>query len=253
MKLFVKAISDIGNVRERNEDMIMVCNELLRDNSKTFEFQLEELKYPLLIAIADGMGGNKGGQIASEIVLTEMKIFFEEISSEITTHEFKSKLKNQINLIHKKILDEGKISSERMGMGSTFTGVIFFEKVIYLLNVGDSRIYRFRNGILTQLSRDHSLREMMQDPDAPQNIIVNSFGAGENIFFDLEDISTRILSEDYLLLCSDGLNSELSDEEIEMYLTQELNIFQLVSRVKEKGGNDNISVALISFEKIIYF
>ena len=113
-----------------------------------------------------------------------------------------------------------------------------------MINIGDSRLYRFREGILSQLSRDHSLSEMTNNPDAPKNIIVNSFGAGQKIFFDFEDISTRILDSDILLLCSDGLTGELTDEEIEPILCQPDSIDILINQAKDHGGKDNISIII---------
>jgi protein phosphatase len=133
-------------------------------------------------------------------------------------------------------------------MGSTFVGILFFQNSIFLINIGDSRLYRFREEILTQLSRDHSLSEMTNNPDAPKNIIVNSFGAGQKIFFDFEDISNRILHNDKILLCSDGLNSELADDEIESLISDTLDPIRFVSAVKNKEGNDNVSVIIIHYK-----
>lgn len=248
MKLIINAISDIGNVRQNNEDMILVGNEFLRDTFKNYEFDFESSEQPFLIAIADGMGGHKGGAYASEIVLTEMNKVICNLKGKFSNEYLKDFLNERITAIHTKLLDEGANNLEKTGMGSTFVGVLFFQNSIFLINIGDSRLYRFREEILTQLSRDHSLSEMTNNPDAPKNIIVNSFGAGQKIFFDFEDISNRILHNDKILLCSDGLNSELEDDEIESLISDTLNPIRLVSAVKSKEGNDNVSVIIIHYK-----
>ncbi|CAN1557245.1 PTC1 Serine/threonine protein phosphatase [Flavobacteriaceae bacterium] len=249
MKLIINTISDIGNVRQNNEDMILVGNEFLRDASKSYEFDFESSEHPFLIAIADGMGGHKGGAYASEIVLTEMNKVIRDLKGELSNADLKDFLNERITAIHTKLLDEGAKDVEKTGMGSTFVGILFFQNSIFLINIGDSRLYRFREGILTQLSRDHSLSEMTNNPDAPKNIIVNSFGAGQKIFFDFEDISQRILHNDKILLCSDGLNSELTDDEIESLISDAPDPIRLVDAAKNKEGKDNVSVIIIHYKR----
>ena len=242
MKLIIEAISDIGSVRTNNEDMILVGNEFFRDAVKSYEFDFESSEYPFLIAVADGMGGHKGGEYASEIVVTEMNKVVRNLKVDLPLRDLKSYLGENIKSIHSRLIDEGSKDSEKTGMGSTFIGVLFFQNSIFLINIGDSRMYRFREGILTQLSKDHSLSEMSGNLDAPKNIILNSFGAGEKIFFDFEDISDRILENDTLLFCSDGLSGELADEEIEAILSKQDSAINLITQAKLQGGKDNISL-----------
>jgi len=242
MKLIINAISDIGNVRSNNEDMILIGNEFLRDAFKNYEFDFESSGHPFLISVADGMGGHKGGEYASEIVLNEMNRVIRSLPINLPMSELKNTLKKNILTIHKQLIEDGLKDPAKTGMGSTFIGVLFFQNSIFMINIGDSRLYRFREGILTQLSRDHSLSEMTNNSDAPKNIIVNSFGAGQKIFFDFEDISTRILDSDILLLCSDGLTGELTDVEIETILSQPDSMDILLNLAKDHGGKDNISI-----------
>jgi serine/threonine protein phosphatase PrpC len=248
MKLIINAISDIGNVRLNNEDMILVGNEFLRDASMSYEFDFESSEHPLLIAVADGMGGHKCGAYASEIVLAEMNKAIRDLKGELSNTDLKDFLNKRITAIHTILLDEGTKDQEKTGMGSTFVGILIFQNSFFLINIGDSRLYRLREGILTQLSRDHSLSEMTNNPDAPKNIIVNSFGAGQKIFFDFEDISQRILHNDKILLCSDGLNSELTDDEIESLITDSPDPIRLVDAAKNKEGKDNVSVIIIHYK-----
>jgi protein phosphatase len=247
MKLIIQAISDIGCVRSKNEDMILIGNEYLRDTAKTYEFDFDSSEHPFLVAVADGMGGHKGGGYASEIVLNKMNEVIKDIDRNLDLHTLKSNLTDKIKSIHNFLLEESKKDKEKEGMGSTFTGVLFYSNKLYLINIGDSRIYRFRDNILSQLSKDHSLSELSGDPNAPKNVILNSFGAGEIIFMDFEDISERVINEDTLLLCSDGLSGELEDEEIERILSTPLSHISLVEAAKKMGAKDNVSVVVISY------
>ena len=247
MKLIIQAISDIGCVRSKNEDMILIGNEYLRDTAKAYEFDFDSSEHPFLVAVADGMGGHKGGGYASEIVLNNMNQVVKDVERDLDLHTLKNNLAAKIKSIHNLLLDESKKDNEKEGMGSTFTGILFYSNKLYLINVGDSRIYRFRDSILSQLSKDHSLSELSGDPNAPKNVILNSFGAGENIFMDFEDISERIINEDTLLLCSDGLSGELSDEEIERILSTPLSHISLVEAAKKMGGKDNVSVVVLNY------
>jgi serine/threonine protein phosphatase PrpC len=244
MKLIINAICDKGNVRIKNEDMICVANDIFRNDSKHYEIELESSEFPILIAVADGMGGHKGGEYASEFVISEMNNSIFDLRNQICNENIRNYFKERITAIHQRLLDEGSQEAEKMGMGSTFIGLIFFRDSVYLINVGDSRFYRFRQGILSQLSRDHSLSEMTNNPSAPKNVIVNSFGGGKSIFFDFEDISKRIMHDDKILLCSDGLNTEIDDDLIEKMMDKD-NASILVESAKSNGGKDNISVITI--------
>ena len=244
MKLTISAVSDIGNIREKNEDMLLIGNEFLRDGSLERDFDFDSAEHPLMIAVADGMGGHQGGEYASEIALTEMNAAMRDLKNEAADIDLQKYFSERVQNIHQKLLEEGAKDETKKGMGSTFVGILFFQNSIYLINIGDSRAYRLRNGLLVQLSRDHSLREMTGDADAPSNIIVNSLGAGEKVFCDFEEITQRVLSRDSLLLCSDGLWDELDDEEIETILENASDPHDLIDAVKRKEGKDNISVIL---------
>ena len=248
MKLVIHVTSDIGNVRENNEDMVLVGDEFLRDVSTSYELDFDGSEQPFLVAVADGMGGHKGGAYASEAVLFQMNQAVRDLRNDLSNTELKDYFNERIKAAHTRLLEEGSKDADKTGMGSTFVGVLFFHGFIFLINVGDSRLYRFRDGMLAQLSRDHSLSEMIKNPDAPKNIIVNSFGAGQKIFFDFEDISQRILPDDKILLCSDGLSGELADEEIESILSDAPDTTKLIDAAKDKEGKDNISAVVIDYK-----
>jgi PPM family protein phosphatase len=246
MKLLIQAVSDIGCVRNENEDSILIGNEVLLNISKEYEFEFDSVEYPFLIAVADGMGGHKGGAYASQKVVNDMNQAIRALQPNLTLSDLKNTLRSEIIRIHSDLIDEGLKDQLKVGMGTTFIGLLFYNNSIVMINIGDSRLYRYRNDTLTQLSKDHSLRELTNDPNAPRNIILNSFGGGKNIFFDFEDLSQRTLENDTLLLCSDGLSGELSDEEIEKSLSDKMSLSTLLEKVKYFGGNDNISIVLVT-------
>lgn len=246
MKLKIFAISDKGCVRENNEDMVLIGEEVFRDDKRELVVDLRDNE-KFFVAVADGMGGHNAGEIASEIVLRKMAEKIKMLKPDLTESALKEHISEWVKEIHAYILEEGRKDINKNGMGSTLIGVLFYRNKVYYLNIGDSRLYRHREGNLMQVSRDHSLREATGNKDIASNIILNSFGGGENIFVDFEPVGGKILNNDVLLLCSDGLSEMLTDDEIENILNNEKEgvIDKLLEAAKKKGGEDNISMVLI--------
>jgi len=204
----------------------------------------ENKKY--FVAVADGMGGHNAGEIASEMVIRKISQKINSLEMDLTEKDLSLKISEWVKEIHLDILNKGNEGINKKGMGSTLIGALFYNNKIYYLNVGDSRLYRLRNGYLMQISRDHSLKEMVGNKDIASNIIMNSFGGGEKIFIDFAPVGSKIFNDDVLLLCSDGLSNELSDDEIEEILgNKENTVDVLLNKAKSKGGNDNISIILL--------
>lgn len=248
MQLKIFAISDKGCVREHNEDMILVDEHIFRDDSYQTIVDINEESGKCLVAIADGMGGHNAGEVASEIVLQKIFEKMRSLETNLTESKLSCRISEWAKEIHLCILNEGEKNIERKGMGSTFIGLLFYESNLYYVNVGDSRLYRFRGGMLMQISKDHSLREITNNPEMSSNIIVNSFGGGEKIFVNFESASKKIFEGDIFLLCSDGLSDMITDDEIEKILSEEEYnpIEKLLNKAKENGGEDNISIILVS-------
>ena len=99
-----------------------------------------------------------------------------------------------------------------------------------------------------QITDDHTLKNTMNSPNVPSNVLANSFGGGGKIYVDVDVVSDEVLNGDQFILCSDGLYDELSDQEIEEMLINNSNAKDLVTRVKEKDCNDNVSVLLINYQ-----
>jgi protein phosphatase len=227
--------------------MILLGQEMLRDDAREISARYDASTRPIIISVADGMGGHKGGAAASEFVAAEMGSGIALMPLNLPLPELKEALKNIIASIHIRLNEDGQNDPEKTGMGSTFAGLLFYSASVFLINIGDSRIYRFRDGILSQFSRDHTLRAMTNNPDIPNNILANCLGGGANLFFDFEDITPRIMTDDLILICSDGLTGELTDAEIETFLTQSPNAAPLVAAARNNTGSDNISVIIIKF------
>lgn len=244
MQLKVYAVCDKGCVRENNEDKILLGNDIFFDDRRELTLDLNGNK-KFFVAVADGMGGHNAGEVASGIVLERFKERIELLEENLTQEQIKEKMELWAREIHQEILNEGTKDINRKSMGSTLIGVLFYENKVYYINVGDSRLYRFRNGYLTQISRDHSLREATDDENIPSNILINSFGGGQKIFIDFAPVGGKILKGDTLLLCSDGLSGMVSDDEIERILGEENPIDKLLNEAKKNGGEDNISIVLV--------
>ena len=246
MQLKIIAVSDKGCVQERNEDMILISNDIFRDGCKEILIDLNNENKKFFVAVADGMGGHNAGKVASEMVLRNMNEKINGLEMNLTEKDLSLKISEWVKEIHLDILNEGNKDINKKGMGSTLIGALFYNNKIYYLNVGDSRLYRLRNGYLMQISKDHSLREITGNKDIASNIIINSFGGGEKIFVDFASIGSKIFNDDILLLCSDGLSDELNDEEIEETLGNKENaVDELLKKAKNKGGKDNISIILV--------
>jgi protein phosphatase len=246
MKLRISAVSDKGCVRENNEDMAMIGEDIFRNATRKREITLDKDK-KLFIAIADGIGGHNAGEVASEIVLQKMLEKIKTLEGGLTEKDLKDKFSFWAQEIHSYILDEGNKDINKKGMGSTLIGLLFYEGRGYYINVGDSRLYRYRGGFLVQLSKDHSLQDVMGDKFIGSNIILNSFGGGERIFVDFAPAGGKILNNDVFLLCSDGLSDMLTDDEIEVILNNEKHtpVEKLLNEAKDKGGEDNITIILV--------
>jgi PPM family protein phosphatase len=244
MKCNVSAVSDVGCVRTNNEDMILIVDQLIRDSNCDMTFTPGTKNG--WIAVADGMGGHNAGEVASEFVLREIAAFVDTMPANLDADDLKNVINALVRDIHLQLNRLGTSQQAAKGLGTTFCGLLFYQEQIYSVNIGDSRLYRFRGNLLAQLTHDHSLRNMMNDPSIPANQIANSFGGGsEKIFMDFENLTDRLFPNDILLLCTDGLNTELNDEEIDSALEQKASCGELVSQAKDKGGRDNISCVII--------
>jgi protein phosphatase len=237
-------MTDPGRVRTHNEDNVIIISN---DNNE------------YLMAVADGMGGHKAGEVASAIAidhLTEEFYRMDSIGNKDNAIEF---LRNIVTEINNKIFGYTKENPGSKGMGTTLVVAIKTDSYILYGNIGDSSGYILKNGRLHKVTNDHSLVNMLVSngeltPEEAKyhprkNILMRALGANDPIDIDIFDVDMMVQG---LLLCSDGLTNMLSDEQIERVLNSDLTVNEMVDRLIKKcnsrGGTDNISVAYLRKE-----
>lgn len=232
-----KSISDVGCVRSNNEDMAYVAGRLIRDGHAEGEIELTDTT-ATGFAVADGMGGYEGGEVASEIVSRSFAEFIRNFDAGQSDADTIRLLKEWARQANRLVLDTADIRPELSEMGTTFVGLLMTQAGMWLVNIGDSRCYRMRQGILKQLSTDHSERQRTGNRDVPSNLIYNFMGnAPEDFISDITRLEP--IEGDTYLLCSDGLSDLVDDEETEAHIE---NAEKLIELAKEAGGRDNITV-----------
>ncbi len=244
MKLLISAASHVGCVRQNNEDMILVGEQFVRNDHCNEEANLSETdRY--LVALADGMGGHSSGEVASSDVLTNLHYFFYDMPSGLPVGDFNEAIYEWLASINHVIDAKGKSEPQYRDMGTTLVALAYYAGNFYWMNCGDSRLYRYHDGRLQQLSTDHSLNTLMGVSEH-SNIITNCIGGGCNTsYIDLVQCTASIQQGDTLMLCSDGLTDMLSDIEIQDLLANGADATQLCDAANAAGGYDNVSVSLI--------
>ncbi len=267
----LSGLSDVGKVRQLNEDRILMSPAIKSEIwiSSTDEAgssnPIEVDEWGSLMMIADGMGGAKAGEEASNIATQRIQQFFSSISDipndEASIHQ---KLKDAILGAHYQIIEHVAKHPQLEGMGTTIIIAWIIGDMAYFGWIGDSRAYLFRpeEGFFL-LTDDHSLvwEEVKRGNLSPEqarlhpnsNIITQALGDPQQIpspeFRDL-----KILPNDCILLCSDGLNGMVPDEEIANILTLPITLCErstlLINTANEAGGGDNVSVGIIEIESI---
>ena len=202
----------------------------------------------MMIAVADGMGGHNRGDIASNDTLRNLHYFFYDIPSCLNVNDFNEAMAGWLESINNYIASKGRADEQYKGMGTTLVGLAYYNNDFYSLNCGDSRLYRFRNHQLVQLTTDHSLSNLVGD-EKRTNVITNCIGGGsKSSFIDMVTMTNDIMSDDVYLLCTDGLTDMLSDKAISELLEGRADANTLCSAAIEAGGIDNVSCCVISIK-----
>ena len=249
MKVKSFGISDVGKRREKNEDSFLANEE------------------HMLFAVADGMGGHLGGDIASQLATetigeviasleTDPDMTLQEGGISVKPGEFQSYLRYAIRLASKRIFDKADSDASLRGMGTTTVALLVRNNKAYIANVGDSRAYRVRGDQILQITKDHSLvaeqmrAGILSEKDARvhrfRNIITRSVGFQEDVEADVDIRVVR--AGDRFVLCSDGLSNLIRDEEIRDVIANtelESACTRLVDIANERGGDDNITVVAV--------
>jgi protein phosphatase len=246
-KVEAYGLSDIGLVRQNNEDV------------------WAELVGLGFYALADGMGGHQAGEVASrETIKALCRIIKKKMGFKNEGRDLESiqqSLKLVIEQVNSFVYKLGRSQRELKGMGTTLCCLLFHERGLIYAHVGDSRIYRFRQNKLQQITRDHSLfRELVdqghideqQAPDfLNKNIITKAIGTDPRTQPTVNAADIQI--DDIYLMCSDGLSDLLSPAEMSCVVSSASSLQEavhaLIAMAKAKGGHDNITVVLTRVEK----
>ncbi len=267
------ALSHIGKIRKTNEDAFLVYRmsrlwEKLNTNllAKEIPDRHEEDAYAM--GVADGMGGAEGGEIASSVALRVLVNLIlnarqwvlkldnpETRDAEIEVT--KERAQKYFHKIDQTLLKYAEAYPRLKGMGTTFTGVYTFADDAFLTHIGDSRAYLFRDGKLDQLTRDHTLVQLLVDSGtvSPKDAAKHQFrhmlssvlgGQEQKITFDIHHFQIR--DQDRILLSTNGLTDLVPDADIAATLTEKEDPQQacekLVDLALDKGGKDNVTVVL---------
>ena len=147
----ITSASKVGCVRSQNEDMILVGNHFVRNDGFATRVDLTNSdRY--IVAVADGMGGHNRGDVASSDALHNLQFFFHDLPTGLNPNGINEMLIGWLDSINNVIASKGRSDEQYKGMGTTLVGIAFYEGEFYSMNCGDSRLYRFRNGELTQLT-----------------------------------------------------------------------------------------------------
>jgi protein phosphatase len=248
-KLRCVGMSDTGRVREHNEDTIGTDASIG------------------LVVLADGMGGYKAGEVASGIaVRTVMGLIKDAVAREdlsmVDTQSGLSRpgilLRDAVQRANKIIYQTARTQAHCEGMGTTVAAGLFFDDSVTIAHVGDSRVYRVRDGRIEQLTQDHSLlqelvsrgfytREEAQRA-AARNYVTRALGVEPTV--DVEITQAPAERDDLFMLCSDGLSDMVEDGDIQLTVNTfgdnlESLARQLVLLSNENGGRDNVSLVLV--------
>ena len=246
IRLEITSTSQIGRVRSQNEDMVLVDTHFIRNSEFSTQASLNH-NDRYLVAVADGMGGHNRGDVASNDVLRNLQFYFSDIPEKLNAGDFNEVMVEWLDSINNFVASKGRADEQFKGMGTTLVGLAYYYGDFYSMNCGDSRLYRFRQGELTQLTTDHSLNNMLGS-EKHTNIITNCIGGGCNSsYMDLVRIS-EVWPDDVFLLCSDGLTDMLPDQEIARLLNDGADAMALGDAAVEAGGLDNVSCCVITIK-----
>ncbi|MBU2551877.1 MAG: Stp1/IreP family PP2C-type Ser/Thr phosphatase, partial [Proteobacteria bacterium] len=226
-----------------------------------------------LFVVADGMGGHNAGEVASQIAvetLSEEARRLPELNAKRSWWRrlFRSEspfnpvqwLHDSIGEANARIFGKAQSNPEHKGMGTTVVMILKREQALLTAHVGDSRVYRYRNKKLDQLTQDHSLaQELVRQGvlteeealySAPSNVLTRALGVKEDVTEEI--IYHSVETGDLFLLCSDGLYNMVEDEGLTAIISQaslslEDRVSRLIEEANTNGGKDNVTVVLASF------
>jgi protein phosphatase len=263
-------MTHVGKVRPNNEDQYLIArmSKTLRVLSTSLPGETdtqEEGQESYLMLVADGLGGAHAGEVASAVAIESTKKYFLETArwffhlGDPDEAQRVRTIQEGLRRLDRELIERAKADPTLAGMGTTLTGARTTGDEVFLVHVGDSRAYLFRNGELDQLTRDHTFTQTLVDAglvrpeDARRhrlrNVLTNVIGGEAGVRG--ETASFRVGDGDRLLLCTDGLTGPVDDARIAELLTRHPDPREacraLVEAALDGGGRDNVTVVLAAY------
>lgn len=250
----VCGLTDVGRKRTNNEDAWLVSNLLGETTSQPTKTQeIEAGDKGVLIAVSDGMGGARAGEVASALVVGSLERELEQTGS---SDEVTKVMSAAVEKANREVWQEARAEEGKHGMGATLTAALIRGNVVHLAEVGDSRAYLIRGRNIRQMTRDQSYAQQLIDAGVlraddigrfpMKNMILQAMGQKESVSVEIGRLELR--RGDWLVLCSDGLHGKVKDPEIKLAVlgskTIEEACTKLVALANERGGEDNITVVV---------
>jgi serine/threonine protein phosphatase PrpC len=252
LRITVYGQTDVGLVRPNNEDAFVIADlthDRVVEAQRLARFEIGEAG--VLLAVSDGMGGHKAGEVASAIVVDSLRRALMSRAGSATRDEV---LVEQATKQANREVWEAAHEAGRERMGATLTGVLVRGTMAHIAEVGDSRAYLLRNGAIEQVTRDQSFVQQLIDkgamPEAEaeqspfSNVILQAMGLRPDVKVALGRLGLR--RRDCLILCSDGLSKKVSPEDMRAIVLGSPHLDaacgSLVETAKKRGGEDNITV-----------
>lgn len=239
----VFAKTDIGKAREKNQDYYYVS---------------KDTDVPRIYILADGMGGYKGGEVASKLATESVKKYIENNFSNIIKEkeEILKLIASAVEYANMVVYEKSKEDKELEGMGTTLEVCVIYNNKAYIGHVGDSRIYRIRKDIIRKLTKDHSyVQQLIEDKKITReeakthpkkNMITKALGCTPFVEPDLR--ARNFEKGDIFIICSDGLTNMVDEKQIYEIIKQDIEnaTEKLINEANQAGGYDNITVIIIN-------
>ena len=237
-------ITDPGKIRERNEDSVSIC---------------ENKSGEILLAVADGMGGHKNGEVASFIASDYISTRIEGIGSIAHKEDAVNWIQSTVSEANVAIFKYVSEHSESQGMGTTLVLSVLTPSFLLIGNIGDSSGYIYKHNKIHKITEDHTLVNLLykngeltetEAKNHPKkNVLMKALGSSTHVDMDIFNVELNI---DGIFLCSDGLTNMLDDSQIAKVLSEKITLKdrleKLIYKANNRGGNDNISIACLMKE-----
>lgn len=234
-------LTDAGKVRSHNEDSVII----VRNQNDDY-----------LLAVADGMGGHRCGEVASSIAISYLGKHFQETFRNMNKEDAVEWIRQSVKEINRLIFNHAEEHPESKGMGTTLVLAISTNDYVLFGNIGDSSGFAMKDNHIHKITYDHTLVNLLvtagelteeQAKDHPKrNVLMKALGANDPIEIDIFDCDIQVSD---ILLCSDGLTNMLDQESIERVLLSDYSVedkvIRLIKKAINRGGTDNVSVAYL--------